>query len=56
MFLKASKVWKINKKESFMIGDQKTDMEFAKKSKIKGYLFKEKNLFNFIKNNVIFNK
>ena len=56
MFLKASNIWNIDKQKSFMIGDQKTDMEFAKKSKIKGYLFKEKNLFNFIKNNVIFNK
>ena len=36
-------------KSSFMIGDQKTDMEFAKKAKIKGYLFNEKNLFKFIK-------
>ena len=33
---------------SFMVGDQKTDMEFAQKSKIKGYLFKERNLFNFL--------
>ncbi len=33
---------------SFMVGDQKTDMEFAKKSKIKGYLFNEKNLYNFL--------
>lgn len=56
MFLKACKVWNIDKQKSFMIGDQKTDMEFAKKSKIKGYLFKEKNLFNFIKDNIIFNK
>lgn len=49
MFLKASKVWNIDKKNSFMIGDQKTDMEFAKKSKIKGYFFNQKNLFIFIK-------
>ena len=31
-----------------MIGDQKTDMEFAKKSNLKGFLYKEKNLFNYI--------
>ena len=36
-------------KKSFMIGDQISDMKFAKKSKIKGYLFKKKNLFNFVK-------
>jgi D-glycero-D-manno-heptose 1,7-bisphosphate phosphatase len=48
MFLKASKVWKIDKKKSFMIGDQKTDMEFAKSAKIKGYLFNQKNLYSFV--------
>jgi histidinol phosphatase-like enzyme len=37
----------IDKKKSFMIGDQKTDMEFAKRAKIKGYLFNQKNLYNF---------
>jgi len=56
MFLKASNIWNIDKQKSFMIGDQKTDMQFAKSAKIKGYLFKEKNLFNFIKDNIIFNK
>jgi len=54
MFLKVQKIWKVDKKNSFMIGDQKTDMEFAESAKIKGYLFKEKNLFEFIKK--IFNK
>lgn len=49
MFKLAQKRWNIDKKNSFMIGDQKTDMIFAKKSKIKGFLFKEKNLFKFIK-------
>lgn len=49
MFLKASKVWNIDKKKSFMIGDQKTDMEFAKKARIKGYLYNENNLYNFVK-------
>ena len=53
MFLKASKVWNIDKENSFMIGDQKTDIEFAKKSKIKGYLFNQKNLYEFIKKKVI---
>jgi len=48
MFLKANKIWKIDKKRSFMIGDQKTDMEFARRAKIKGYLFNQKNLYDFI--------
>lgn len=52
MFLKASKIWNIDKKKSFMIGDQKTDMIFAKRAKIKGYLFKEKNLYKFIKKKI----
>jgi D-glycero-D-manno-heptose 1,7-bisphosphate phosphatase len=50
MFLKASKIWNIDKKNSFMIGDQKTDMEFAKRAGISGFLFNEKNLYNFTKN------
>ena len=49
MFDIINKKWKVNKKKSFMIGDQSTDMQFAKKSGIKGFLFKEKNLYNFIK-------
>ena len=49
MFLKASKIWNIDKKKSFMVGDQKTDMEFAKRAGIRGYLFNKKNLYNFIK-------
>ena len=52
MFLKAKKKWKIDMKNSFMIGDQKTDMEFANKSKIKGYLFKEKNLQIFLRKKI----
>ena len=53
MFLKANKLWKVDRKNSFIIGDQLTDMRFAKKSGIKGYLFKDKNLFEFIKKNKI---
>ena len=33
-----------------MIGDQKTDMIFAKRVKIKGFLFKDGSLYNFVKN------
>ena len=32
-----------------MVGDQKTDMLFAKKIKIKGFLFKDGSLYKFIK-------
>ena len=49
MFQIINKIWRVDKKKSFMIGDQVTDMEFAKKSGIKGYLFKEKNLYKFVK-------
>ena len=49
MFKIIDKKWKVDKKNSFMIGDQLSDIQFAKKAKIKGYLFKGKNLYNFIK-------
>tara|TARA_B110000027_G_scaffold101752_1_gene107608 strand:+ start:961 stop:1494 length:534 start_codon:yes stop_codon:yes gene_type:complete len=49
MFLKANKIWNVDKKNSFMIGDQITDMQFAKKVGIKGYLFNQKDLYRFIK-------
>ncbi len=49
MFKIINSKWKVDKKKSFMIGDQYTDMLFAKKSGIKGFMFKEKNLLKFIK-------
>ena len=49
MFLKANKIWKVDKKNSFMIGDQLTDMQFAKKAGIKGHLFDQTNLYKFIR-------
>ena len=52
MFRLVQKKWKVDKKNSFMIGDQKTDMEFAKKVNIKGFLFKKGNLYNFVKNKI----
>jgi D-glycero-D-manno-heptose 1,7-bisphosphate phosphatase len=52
MFLLAKKRWNVDHKNSFMIGDQKTDMEFAKRAKIKGYLFNQKNLYKFIKRKI----
>jgi D-glycero-D-manno-heptose 1,7-bisphosphate phosphatase len=52
MFLKTNKIWKVDKKNSFMVGDQKTDMEFAKKAGIRGYLFNQTDLYEFIKKNI----
>ena len=52
MFRLAQKKWNIDMKNSFMVGDQETDMIFARRAKIKGYLFKEKNLFRFVKTNI----
>ncbi len=49
MYLEAKKIWNIDKKNSFMVGDQITDMQFAKKAGIKGYYFDEENLYSFIK-------
>jgi D-glycero-D-manno-heptose 1,7-bisphosphate phosphatase len=45
MFRLAQKKWNIDKKNSFMIGDQLSDLIFAKKSGIPGYLFLEKNTY-----------
>jgi D-glycero-D-manno-heptose 1,7-bisphosphate phosphatase len=52
MFLLAKKRWNIDQKKSFMIGDQKTDIDFAKKSKIRGFLFDQKNLYKFVKTRI----
>jgi D-glycero-D-manno-heptose 1,7-bisphosphate phosphatase len=52
MFRLAQKKWNIDMKNSFMVGDQETDMIFARRAKIKGYLFNEKNLFRFVKMNI----
>ena len=53
MFVLAKKKWNVDHKNSFMIGDQKTDVEFARRAKIKGYLFNQKNLYQFIKKKII---
>jgi D-glycero-D-manno-heptose 1,7-bisphosphate phosphatase len=47
LFLKIKNDWFINSKNTFMIGDQNSDIEFANNCKIKGFLFNEKNLFKF---------
>ena len=52
MFKLAQKRWKIDRSKSFMIGDQITDMKFAKKSKIKGFLFKSNTLYDFVKKKI----
>jgi len=49
MFRLIQKRWKIDKKSSFMIGDQLTDMQFANNIGIKGFLFKGGNLLSFCK-------
>ena len=49
MFKLVNKKWRVDKKKSFIIGDQLTDLQFAKKSGIKGFLFKEKNLYIYVK-------
>jgi histidinol phosphatase-like enzyme len=53
MFRLAQKKWNIDKKNSFMIGDQITDLEFAERAKIQGYLFDQKDLFAFVRQRVI---
>jgi len=46
--LAASK-WQIDKSRSFMIGDKYTDIKCAEKFSIRGHLFKNGNLLDFIK-------
>ena len=52
MFRLAQKKWNIDYKNSLMIGDQRTDLQFAKNAKIKGYFFNQKNLYKFIKTKI----
>ena len=49
MFNKINKIWKVDKQKSFMIGDQLTDMQFAKKAGIRGYLFNSTDLYRYVK-------
>ena len=55
MYKLAEKKWNIDKKNSFMIGDQLTDMQFAKKSQIRGYMFNSRDLYSFVKKIIDFN-
>jgi len=52
MFRLVQKKWNVDKKNSFMVGDKRTDMEFAKRAKIKGYQFNQKDIYKFIKKNI----
>ena len=52
MFKKVNKIWNVDKKKSFMIGDQLTDMQFAKKAGIKGYFFDSDDLYKYVKKKI----
>jgi D-glycero-D-manno-heptose 1,7-bisphosphate phosphatase len=56
LFKKIQKNYKVNKKKSFMVGDQLSDIQFADKIGIKSFLFKKKNLYKFILNLPIYVK
>jgi len=45
----AATKWPIDKSKSFLIGDKDTDIECAEKFLIRGHLFENGNLLNFIK-------
>ena len=51
LFKTIEKEWEIKiNKSTYMIGDQITDIQFAKNANIKSALFKRGNLFSFVKN------
>ena len=45
----ASKKWKFSKKDSLLIGDKQTDILCGEQYGIDSYLFKQDNLFEFVK-------
>ena len=49
MLLKALAEYDIDKKQSFLIGDGKRDVEAAEAAGVKGYLFAGGNLLDFVK-------
>ena len=49
MIDKIIKNWQIDRKSSFLIGDNDTDIEAAYKAKINGYKFTSNNLLYFVK-------
>ena len=46
----AEKKWNFEKSMSFLIGDKESDLLCAKKFGVKGYLFDQTNLLNFVRN------
>ena len=50
MIDKIIKNWQIDRKSSFRIGDNDTDIEAAYKAKINGYKFTSNNLLQFVQN------
>tara|TARA_B100000989_G_scaffold294962_1_gene275034 strand:+ start:1399 stop:1890 length:492 start_codon:yes stop_codon:yes gene_type:complete len=45
MIFEAMKKYSISKKKSFLVGDKESDIKTAENANIRGYLFKEENLF-----------
>ena len=44
LFKKIQRIYKVDKRNSFMIGDQESDIKFAQNAGIKSFLFKKKKL------------
>tara|TARA_Y200000002_G_C22544065_1_gene605310 strand:- start:254 stop:754 length:501 start_codon:yes stop_codon:yes gene_type:complete len=53
MLENAVKKWPVNIKDSLLIGDKASDIECANNFGIKGFLYKEGNLLNFVKEVII---
>jgi D-glycero-D-manno-heptose 1,7-bisphosphate phosphatase len=49
MVYEAKKKWKVNLKKSFILGDQESDLELARRLRIKGFLVKNNNSLNIAK-------
>ena len=49
----AIKKYSIDRENSILIGDSQRDIEAGKKAKIKSFLFKGDNLYNFVLDNII---
>ncbi len=52
MFKLAKKRFKINVEKSFKIGDQTSDKLFAKKTKLRFFMFKKNNLLKFVESKI----
>lgn len=50
MLLQAFAEYELDKEQSFLIGDSPRDVEAAEAAGIRGYLYKEGNLLDFVKN------